>query len=246
MTPRRRRCSAATGRPRPSRRSCSRRSTCWRSPPASARWSPRVGHVSYTRLHRDRRGRDRRAVLLGLPRDVQHVRPLALPAHLRRDARGPGRRRGARHRGGPVDRACAPASTGSRRSSSASCFGLQPAPGMLLVVPIGFVTGLRLRRASASCSQRSPSTIDNFNYVTSAVLTPMFLVAGTFFPVSALPAGIRRSPQFNPLYHCVQLVRDASLGAAARRRPRPRRGAAAVRHPDVAPRDLAARQRLID
>jgi lipooligosaccharide transport system permease protein len=60
-------------------------------------------------------------------------------------------------------------------------------------------------------------TIDNFNYVTSAVLTPMFLVAGTFFPVSKLPAGVRDVALVNPLYHCVQLVRDASashLGAA--------------------------------
>jgi lipooligosaccharide transport system permease protein len=54
-------------------------------------------------------------------------------------------------------------------------------------------------------------TIDNFNYVTSAVLTPMFLVAGTFFPVSNLPEGIRTIALINPLYHCVQLVRDASL-----------------------------------
>ena len=55
-------------------------------------------------------------------------------------------------------------------------------------------------------------TIDNFNYVTSAVLTPMFLVAGTFFPISTLPDGVRQVAQLNPLYHCVQLVRDASFG----------------------------------
>ena len=55
-------------------------------------------------------------------------------------------------------------------------------------------------------------TIDNFNYITSAVLTPMFLVAGTFFPITTLPAGVRAVAQVNPLYHCVQLVRDASLG----------------------------------
>jgi lipooligosaccharide transport system permease protein len=54
-------------------------------------------------------------------------------------------------------------------------------------------------------------TIDNFNYVTSAVLTPMFLVAGTFFPISAMPRALRTIAQFNPLYHCVALVRDVSL-----------------------------------
>ena len=40
----------------------------------------------------------------------------------------------------------------------------------------------------------------------------MFLVAGTFFPVSTLPDGVRTVAEFNPLYHCVQLVRDASFG----------------------------------
>ena len=40
----------------------------------------------------------------------------------------------------------------------------------------------------------------------------MFLVAGTFFPISTLPAGWQTVAEFNPLYHCVQLVRDASLG----------------------------------
>jgi lipooligosaccharide transport system permease protein len=75
-------------------------------------------------------------------------------------------------------------------------FGLHPTPGMLAVVPIGFLTGFGFA---------------SFDYVTSAVLTPMFRVAGTFFPITTLPAGIRVVAKFNPLYHCVQLVRDASL-----------------------------------
>ena len=91
------------------------------------------------------------------------------------------------------------------------CFGLTPAAGMLLVVPIGFLTGFGFAAFGVLLAAIA-KTIDNFNYVTSAVLTPMFLVAGTFFPVSSLPAGIRGVAKFNPLYHCVQLVRDASLG----------------------------------
>ena len=39
----------------------------------------------------------------------------------------------------------------------------------------------------------------------------MFLVAGTFFPISNLPHGLRTIAHFNPLYHCVSLVRDVSL-----------------------------------
>jgi lipooligosaccharide transport system permease protein len=90
-------------------------------------------------------------------------------------------------------------------------FGLEPDAGMLLVPFIGFLTGFGFAAFGVAIAAVA-KTIDNFNYVTSAVLTPMFLVAGTFFPISALPAGLRTIAQFNPLYHCVQLVRDASLG----------------------------------
>ena len=93
----------------------------------------------------------------------------------------------------------------------AFAFGLQPEWGMLLVPLIGFVTGFGFAAFGVTVAAIA-KTIDNFNYITSAVLTPMFLVAGTFFPVSSLPQGIRQVAQVNPLYHCVQLVRDASLG----------------------------------
>src|SRR6476469_11236109 len=90
-------------------------------------------------------------------------------------------------------------------------FGLEPNAGMLLVPLIGFVTGFGFAGFGVTVAAIA-KTIDNFNYITSAVLTPMFLVAGTFFPVSSLPDGIRTIAQINPLYHCVQIVRDASLG----------------------------------
>ena len=93
----------------------------------------------------------------------------------------------------------------------AIAFGLEPAWGFLLVPLIGVITGFGFAAFGVLIAAVA-KTIDNFNYVTSAVLTPMFLVAGTFFPVSNLPAGIRTVALINPLYHCVQLVRHASLG----------------------------------
>src|SRR5471030_452017 len=89
-------------------------------------------------------------------------------------------------------------------------FGLKPNAGMLLVPFIGFVTGFGFAGFGVTVAAVA-KTIDNFNYITSAVLTPLFLVAGTFFPVSSLPEGVRQVAYVNPLYHCVQLVRDASL-----------------------------------
>jgi lipooligosaccharide transport system permease protein len=90
-------------------------------------------------------------------------------------------------------------------------FGLEPEAGMLLVPFIGVLTGFGFACFGVLIAAVA-KTIDNFNYVTSAVLTPMFLVAGTFFPISKLPAGLRTIAEINPLYHCVQFVRDASLG----------------------------------
>ncbi|MGH8934002.1 MAG: ABC transporter permease [Egibacteraceae bacterium] len=90
-------------------------------------------------------------------------------------------------------------------------FGLDPAVGMLLVPLIALVTGFGFGLFGIWMSAIAPS-IDSFNYIISAVITPLFLVAGTFFPLDNLPAFARYASQFNPLYHCVELVRHAVFG----------------------------------
>jgi lipooligosaccharide transport system permease protein len=90
-------------------------------------------------------------------------------------------------------------------------FGLTPTWGMVLVPCIGFLTGLGFAFFGMWVSG-VVKTIDETTYVTSAVLTPLFLIAGTFFPISNLPPWAQVAAQFNPLFHCVQLVRDASFG----------------------------------
>jgi lipooligosaccharide transport system permease protein len=55
-------------------------------------------------------------------------------------------------------------------------------------------------------------SIDNFSYVTSIVITPLFLLAGTYFPLSGLPEWAQVLGNFNPLHHCVELVRHAAFG----------------------------------
>jgi lipooligosaccharide transport system permease protein len=56
------------------------------------------------------------------------------------------------------------------------------------------------------------SSFENFNYVVSAVLTPLFLVAGTFFPLNRLPRWAQILGEANPLHQCVELVRHAVFG----------------------------------
>ena len=49
-------------------------------------------------------------------------------------------------------------------------------------------------------------------FCVGAVITPMFLVAGTFFPLNRLPDWLQTLAWFNPLYHCVELVRHCAFG----------------------------------
>ncbi len=90
-------------------------------------------------------------------------------------------------------------------------FGLDPTWGMLLVPFFCFVTAFGFASfgiAVAAWAQK----IDQFNYVTTTVITPLFLVAGTFFPISGLPQGWQVVAQFNPLHQLVELVRGACFG----------------------------------
>jgi lipooligosaccharide transport system permease protein len=90
-------------------------------------------------------------------------------------------------------------------------FGLRPSAGVVLVPLIGFLTGFGFALFGVWISALVPS-INSFDYVISGVLTPLFLVAGTFFPVDQLPAWGGTIAQINPLYHCVELVRHAVFG----------------------------------
>jgi lipooligosaccharide transport system permease protein len=82
---------------------------------------------------------------------------------------------------------------------------------MLLVPFFGFVAGFGWANFGIGIAARMNS-IDNFSYVISAVLTPLFLVAGTFFPIEGLPDWAQVAAQINPLYHLVELVRHAVFG----------------------------------
>ncbi len=90
-------------------------------------------------------------------------------------------------------------------------FGLQPSWGMLAVPLINFVAGYGWACTGVAIAGWLKG-IENFNYVTSAVITPLFLVAGTFFPLTGLPGWVQVLAQLNPLFHCVQLVRGAVFG----------------------------------
>ena len=90
-------------------------------------------------------------------------------------------------------------------------WGLTPEPGMLLVPLFAFVTALGFAGFGVAMAA-TVEKIDQFNYVTALFVTPLFLVAGTFFPIEGLPEGFQIVAQFNPLHQLVELVRGGAFG----------------------------------
>jgi lipooligosaccharide transport system permease protein len=93
----------------------------------------------------------------------------------------------------------------------AMIFGLDPSWGMLLVPLIAALSGLGWACFGIFIAAKAKA-IESFSYWQSGLLTPMFLVAGTFFPISGLPEWAQVLANVNPLYHCVELVRAAVFG----------------------------------
>jgi lipooligosaccharide transport system permease protein len=93
----------------------------------------------------------------------------------------------------------------------AIAFGLHARVDMLAVPVIAALAGFGWASFGILIAAVMKS-IDNFSYVTSIVITPLFLVAGTYFPLSGLPEWAQVLGAFNPLHHCVELVRHAAFG----------------------------------
>jgi lipooligosaccharide transport system permease protein len=89
-------------------------------------------------------------------------------------------------------------------------FGLDPAWGMFAVPLIGWIGGFGWACFGIAIAGFAKS-FENFNYIVSAVLTPLFLFAGSFFPLDGLPDWAIVLAQLNPLHHLVELIRNAVI-----------------------------------
>jgi lipooligosaccharide transport system permease protein len=90
-------------------------------------------------------------------------------------------------------------------------FGLDPSWGMLVLPFICFLAGIGWSLFGITVAA-TMNSIDNFSYVMTGFLTPVMLLAGTFFPITQLPTWGQTAAQANPLYHSVELVRGAVFG----------------------------------
>jgi lipooligosaccharide transport system permease protein len=108
---------------------------------------------------------------------------------------------------------------GSRLTVSAAAFlvvsaaiGAVTGPGILLSMVFGVLTGLAFGAPLMAFAATVKSTGTAFNVVFRFVVVPMSLFAGTFFPITQLPAWVRPVAWITPMWHGTELARGAAFG----------------------------------
>ena len=89
-------------------------------------------------------------------------------------------------------------------------FGLVRSPLVLLTLPGSLLIGFAFAAAGMAATSFM-RTWQDFDLI-QLVILPMFLFSGTFFPLDAVPDGVRLLIQLTPLYHGVDLLRTLSVG----------------------------------
>src|SRR5512139_2165828 len=81
----------------------------------------------------------------------------------------------------------------------------------LWVLPILLLTGATFATTALIVTARATS-YSSFSYYTTLVMTPLMLLSGVFYPVSALPPVLQGVLYWLPLVHAVDLVRPLVSG----------------------------------
>jgi lipooligosaccharide transport system permease protein len=93
-----------------------------------------------------------------------------------------------------------------------AAFGLISSPLFILIPLVAFLGGLMFSSIAMVFTSLAPN-IDFFNYPGFLFITPMFLLSGTFFPLTVLPEAVQVfAKAFLPLTHVVNLARGLVLG----------------------------------
>lgn len=90
-------------------------------------------------------------------------------------------------------------------------FGGVASPLAVLALPAALLVGIAFAAPVAGVVAWLDSD-EVFSPLSRFVITPMFLFAGTFFPVSELPVAFRSVAYATPLWHGTELCRGLTLG----------------------------------
>lgn len=95
----------------------------------------------------------------------------------------------------------------------AAPFGAFASWWVVLAVPVAVLTGLAFAVPMFAFAARLDND-NGFSILFRFVMTPLMLFSGTFFPIDQLPGWMQPVAWVTPLWHGVELCRDASLGTA--------------------------------
>lgn len=89
-------------------------------------------------------------------------------------------------------------------------FGVPFSPSGVLAIPVAILLGLACA-APVLAYTATLETDESYSWLFRFVLTPLFLLSGTFFPIDQLPAWGAAVANISPLYHGIELVRGFML-----------------------------------
>ena len=89
-------------------------------------------------------------------------------------------------------------------------FGIFESPVAVLAIPAAVLTGLGFAAAVMTLTA-TLRTDEAYTWLFRFVVTPLFLLSGTFFPIDDLPAWAVAAAQVTPLYHGIELIRSVTI-----------------------------------
>lgn len=92
-------------------------------------------------------------------------------------------------------------------------FDAAPSGWSWLTIPIGVLTAAAFGAPLQAYAAHLQDEGYQFAFVQRFVIMPMFLFAGTFFPLTVMPVYLRWIGWISPVWHGTQLARQASYGA---------------------------------
>jgi lipooligosaccharide transport system permease protein len=94
---------------------------------------------------------------------------------------------------------------------AAALLGGVPSAWGVLAIPAAALVAFSIAAPLSAWSATQENDVP-FSVVARVGLVPVFLFSGTFFPITELPAAVRPLVALSPLWHGVELCRDATTG----------------------------------
>lgn len=108
-----------------------------------------------------------------------------------------------------------------RNAFTVSCYfvvmvllGALQASSAWLALPAGFLAGAAFGAVMLAFAAKAKNEDQFFTFVGRFIITPMFFLSGTFFPLESVPIYLRWIGWISPLWHATDLGRFLTYGSA--------------------------------